>query len=102
MAGRSTSSFRSSRRATGRVAGLAPLPMRYADHAIRQRERADALDGALAYWRDRLAGAGPLELPADRPRPAVKTSNGAYLTRELPGALADAIDRLARARRCTP
>ncbi len=89
-------------RRDGRVAGLAPLPMRYADHAIRQRERADALDGALAYWRDRLAGAGPLELPADRPRPAVKTSNGAYLTRELPGALADAIDRLARARRCTP
>ncbi len=37
----------------------------------------DALDGQLAYWRAQLAGAPPLlDLPADRPRPAVQRYRG--------------------------
>ncbi|WP_369356029.1 amino acid adenylation domain-containing protein [Streptomyces sp. cg2] len=58
---------------------LTPLPVRYGDYAAWQRTLAD--EGRLApqldYWRDRLAGGTPLQLPTDRPRPAVRTSAGA-------------------------
>jgi hypothetical protein len=37
----------------------------------------EVLETQLAYWRERLAGAPPLlELPADRPRPAVQSFRG--------------------------
>ncbi|MFG3497211.1 amino acid adenylation domain-containing protein [Streptomyces sp. NPDC047928] len=60
-------------------AGLAPLPLQYADFAVWQRERLAGDEAArqLAYWTDRLDGVAPLELPTDRPRPAVRTTTGA-------------------------
>ncbi|MEV7771732.1 amino acid adenylation domain-containing protein [Kitasatospora sp. NPDC086791] len=63
----------------GRPAALEPLRIGYPDYAAWQRERAAgaAVTGQLDYWRDRLAGLAPLELPLDRPRPAVRTSTGA-------------------------
>ncbi|MEV7939326.1 amino acid adenylation domain-containing protein [Kitasatospora sp. NPDC088264] len=63
----------------GRPAALEPLRIGYADYAVWQRDRAAGADTAeqLDYWRDRLAGLTPLELPFDRPRPAVRTSAGA-------------------------
>nr|QEO74517.1 condensation domain-containing protein [uncultured bacterium] len=51
----------------------------------------------LAYWKDRLAGAPPLlALPADRPRPAVQSHEGASLSFELPQRIADALQELSR------
>ncbi|MFL6120798.1 condensation domain-containing protein, partial [Actinophytocola sp.] len=49
---------------------LAPLPVQYADFAAWQRSRVPA--GQVEYWRERLAGVSPLELPTDRPRPPVR------------------------------
>jgi amino acid adenylation domain-containing protein len=88
----------------GRPAPLEPLPIQYADYAVWQRERlaGSALAEQLNYWRERLAAAPPLELPTDRPRPPVKTTSGAYLSRLLPGELWSAVEALARAERCTP
>ena len=61
------------------VADLWPLSVQYADFATWQRTAlaGPALDEGLAYWRLRLDGVAPLELPTDRPRPAVRTSAGA-------------------------
>ncbi|MFB6819895.1 amino acid adenylation domain-containing protein, partial [Streptomyces sp. NPDC056347] len=75
----------------GEDAALPELPVQYPDFAVWQREHlaGDALDGQLAYWRGKLAGLEPLELPTDRPRPAVRTSAGALHTFEVPTALAD-------------
>ncbi|MCT9932892.1 amino acid adenylation domain-containing protein [Planotetraspora sp. A-T 1434] len=75
------------------------LPMRYADHAIRQR--AETHDGSLAHWRELLAGAPVLELPADRPRPRVRTSRGGCVTWRLPSSLTGQLVRLARSERVT-
>jgi amino acid adenylation domain-containing protein/non-ribosomal peptide synthase protein (TIGR01720 family) len=56
--------------ADGEPAGLPDLPVTYADYAIWQRDRMSGpvLDSHLAYWRERLAGLTPLNLPADHPR----------------------------------
>ncbi|USX53398.1 non-ribosomal peptide synthetase/type I polyketide synthase [Lentzea sp. HUAS12] len=56
----------------------------------------------VAFWRDRLAAAPELCLPTDRPRPAVRTGEGAYLTHELGGELAAWIRRFSVRERVTP
>lgn len=74
----------------GRQSPLPELPIQYADYAVWQREwlRGDVLQSQLEFWKRRLAGAPPLlELPVDRPRPALQTTRGAHepihLTNEL-------------------
>ena len=70
----------------GAESPLAALPVQYADYAVWEREqlRGEALDRQLAYWKDRLAGApAVLALPADHPRPAVKTYRGAHVRFEV-------------------
>src|SRR5205807_1360608 len=63
----------------GRESPLPELKIQYADYAVWQREwlQGEVLEGGLKYWRERLEGAGVLELPSDRPRPAVMTHLGA-------------------------
>ncbi|MFG2094577.1 non-ribosomal peptide synthase/polyketide synthase [Streptomyces sp. NPDC048612] len=76
---------------------LPALPLQYADYAAWQRARAAAADDAqLAYWRRKLSGVAPLELPTDRPRPAVRTENGALLEFSLPAALTDRLRETGR------
>ncbi|WP_437759618.1 non-ribosomal peptide synthase/polyketide synthase [Sorangium sp. So ce1389] len=59
-------------------AGLAPLPIQYADHALWQRRRLEGahLEAELSYWRGALADLPALALPTDAPRPPVATSSG--------------------------
>ncbi|PWJ06312.1 non-ribosomal peptide synthetase [Streptomyces sp. NWU49] len=90
------------RRAGGR-APLAPLPVQYGDFAVWQRDRADsgALEPQLAYWERVLEAAPVLELPTDRPRPPVFTGRGGAVEIDLPRALVDRADALARERGAT-
>ncbi|AHH97300.1 non-ribosomal peptide synthetase [Kutzneria albida] len=70
------------------------LSLQYPDYARWQREHLDARlrERQLLYWRRKLAGLGPLELPTDRPRPQLRSTAGAVHRRELP---ADLVRRLA-------
>ncbi|WP_052032535.1 non-ribosomal peptide synthetase [Streptomyces viridochromogenes] len=79
-------------------AGLEPLPVQYADYAVWQRERLtqSELERQLAFWRDRLAGVPPLELPTDRPRPAVRGYAGALHPFRLTPEATAALTRAAR------
>ncbi|MDZ8084004.1 MAG: amino acid adenylation domain-containing protein [Nostoc sp. DedQUE12b] len=79
----------------GQPLPLAPLAIQYADFAIWQRNwlQGDVLQTQLLYWQQQLANAPALlSLPADRPRPAVQTFNGAHqeftLSKELTAKLA--------------
>ncbi|MEU4445217.1 non-ribosomal peptide synthase/polyketide synthase [Actinosynnema sp. NPDC050801] len=83
----------------GGEASLPPLPLQYADFAAWQRDRLsdDALGAHLDYWKQRLAGVAPLELPTDRPRPPVRTSSGAVHAFELPAEVAADLRDLAHA-----
>ncbi|MDH5254635.1 MAG: amino acid adenylation domain-containing protein, partial [Gammaproteobacteria bacterium] len=77
----------------------------YAAFARRQREQAGGARqrAALDWWRERLAGAPPaLELPTDRPRPAEQRFAGAWVQRDVPPPLAQALHQLAREQGCTP
>ncbi len=59
---------------------LPELPIQYADYSVWQRDwlQGEALELQLSYWREQLAGAPALlELPTDRPRPAIRTYSGA-------------------------
>ncbi|WP_433512347.1 amino acid adenylation domain-containing protein [Nonomuraea sp. CA-143628] len=86
-------------------AGAEPAPAgpaaRYADHVARQRDRTGD-DVHLAYWRDRLAGLAPLDLPADRPRPPVWSPAGAALRFEVAAPLRAAVTELASRHGATP
>jgi amino acid adenylation domain-containing protein len=85
--------------ASGRSSLLPELPLQYADFAVWQREalRGEILEEKLAYWKRALAGAPrALELPADRPRPAVRTFRGSSRPIVLPPALTRAAKDLSR------
>lgn len=78
-----------------------PLPepaLQYADYAAWQREwlRGDVLDRQLDYWKGQLAGVPALELPTDRPRPAVATHAGARRNLELPRPLLAELQAIGR------
>ncbi|WP_028477002.1 non-ribosomal peptide synthetase [Nocardia sp. CNY236] len=81
-----------------------PLEVQYADFAIWQRTVIGADDDEhsiaaqqLAYWRDQLDGlSGGLELPLDRPRPAVPTMRGATTDFAVSSEVHEALIRLGR------
>jgi amino acid adenylation domain-containing protein len=78
---------------------LAELAVQYADYAVWQREQleGEVLDRQLSYWRERLASAPELlELPTDRPRPAVQTFRGATVPFELSPELLERLRALGR------
>lgn len=91
--------------AHGRPSPLPELPIQYADFAEWQREwlQGDVLQEQLAYWQEKLGDQPPvLELPTDRPRPAVQTSRGATLSHMLPPDLMTAVNQLGRETGVTP
>ncbi len=83
----------------GRPSPLPELPIQYADFAAWQREEMQekVIAAEIAYWRQQLAGAPSLlELPADRPRPAVPTYRGFVLPFALSSSLTDHLRALCR------
>ena len=84
---------------TGRPSPLAGLPIQYADFAAWQRGwlQGAVLEGQLGYWQQQLAGApGLLELPTDRPRPAVQSSRGASAAFALEAELTQGLKALSQ------
>ncbi|MFI7638049.1 amino acid adenylation domain-containing protein [Nonomuraea sp. NPDC049400] len=84
--------------------GTAPdLPVTYGDFAAWQRaQHGGAPGGDVDYWRERLAGLEPLELPADAPRPPELTYAGAAHHFSVAPELAERLDRLGREHGATP
>ncbi|SIR32013.1 nonribosomal peptide synthetase DhbF [Rhizobium sp. RU20A] len=89
----------------GQPFNLTPLPIQYADYALWQREALTeaAVEEEVVHWRGVLANApDALDLPLDRPRPAVRRSAGASLPLDLPPETAAAVGAFARAAGTTP
>src|ERR687887_990162 len=91
-------------RRDGRAADLAALPVHYADYTLWQRallgeenEAESAMARQLAYWRERLSGLPEqLDLPTDRPRPAVASYRGDHVRLAIGAELHGRLLALAR------
>ncbi|WP_414585757.1 condensation domain-containing protein [Scytonema sp. PCC 10023] len=78
---------------------LPELPIQYADFAVWQRQwfQQEGLAEQLSYWKQQLEGAPTLlELPTDRPRPAIQTNRGKHQQFTLSLELGEAIANLSR------
>ncbi len=85
--------------ADGKPSPLPDLAIQYADFAVWQRDwlSGSVLENQLDYWKKALAGSPALlELPLDRPRPAVQSYRGSYRTFALSPDLSRSIAHLAQ------
>ncbi|GLU49966.1 non-ribosomal peptide synthetase [Nocardiopsis ansamitocini] len=87
----------------GRAPSFGPLPVRYTDYALWQRDllgrREDPLSllaAQLAHWRGALAGLpSEIALPTDRPRPPAASYRGATVPLTIPGTVQRRLGALA-------
>jgi amino acid adenylation domain-containing protein len=85
--------------AAGRPAALPEPPVQYSDFALWQREwlQGEVLEDLVAWWRERLEGFPlALDLPTDRPRPALMRMGGGRRLLRVPGELSEGLRTLAR------
>jgi amino acid adenylation domain-containing protein len=83
----------------GRSDGLPDLAIQYADYAVWQREwlQGERLERLLDYWRQQLGGTlARLEMPTDRPRPAIQSYRGTSQAFVIPGELVHRLTALGQ------
>src|SRR5215471_796156 len=88
----------------GKPSPLLPLPIQYTDYTAWQRERlnGELLEEQLRFWKERLEGLRPLDLPADRPRPAVPSFTGGRESLTIPPAVNRRLRQLCERESVTP
>ncbi|MBW4508527.1 MAG: amino acid adenylation domain-containing protein [Scytonematopsis contorta HA4267-MV1] len=89
---------------TGRTVSLSPIKWQYQDFVHWQREflSSPVRDNLQNYWQKQLAGELPvLNLPTDRPRPAIQNYQGASHTFELSKELTKSLREMAKAEGAT-
>jgi amino acid adenylation domain-containing protein len=88
----------------GQASPLARLPIQYVDFACWQQQwlAGGVLQDQLSYWQRQLEGAPALlELPADSPRPPVRTFRGASQSLTLSESLSQSLKALSQQEGCT-
>ncbi|MGI8636557.1 MAG: condensation domain-containing protein, partial [Segetibacter sp.] len=79
-------------------ARVAPLKIQYAHYALWQRKYLEGkiLDSKLEYWKQKLAGVAPLQLPTDYQRPAVQSGRGALMSFTINKSLSEKLEGLRK------
>ena len=82
---------------------LTELTVQYVDYAQWQRNwlQGEILESQLGYWKEQLEGVLTIELPTDRPRPAVQSFRGARQFFVLPKELTETLKALSQEQRAT-
>jgi amino acid adenylation domain-containing protein len=83
----------------GRTPQVEPIAATYADFVNWEKSHlgSDSGERMFDFWKEHLAGAPPaLDLPTDRPRPAVQTFNGATYGFQFDETLTDAVGALSK------
>jgi len=88
----------------GHRSPLAPLEVSYSDFSVWERERAESarLERERAWWRERVAEACPLEVPADRSRASGASDRSESRPLVLPERLVHAVRETAARENSTP
>lgn len=76
---------------------LDPLPIQYGDFSVWQKEFLEGpeVKAQIDFWKKKLDGMTEIEVPSDRPRPAVKSWQGDLVSRLLPKDLTDRLREIA-------
>lgn len=83
---------------------LPELGIQYADYAMWEKNwvQGGSLQSQILYWKNQLHDAAPvLDLPTDRPRPALQSHRGAYHTFFISKDLTQAFKALSQRQSCT-
>ena len=86
----------------GQADPLPALPVQYADYAVWQQSQQARLGEQAAFWQGHLEEAPTvLELPADRPRPAVQSYRGGSVPLRIDPSLTAGLRALSQRHRVT-
>ncbi|MGI2902888.1 condensation domain-containing protein [Tolypothrix sp. VBCCA 56010] len=83
----------------GLPSSLPELPIQYADFAYWQKQwlQGEVLNNQVNYWKQQLSGSLPvLQLPTDRPRPAIQTFTGKKQFLAFPKTVSQAVNNLSQ------
>ncbi|HFB67345.1 MAG TPA: non-ribosomal peptide synthetase, partial [Calditrichae bacterium] len=83
---------------------LSELKIQYVDYAAWQRKwlQGEVLQRQLDFWKRHLEGAPPvLELPTDKPRPAIQTFNGTVARMAIPSEVLQHVRALSKKENAT-
>ncbi|MFP2913754.1 condensation domain-containing protein, partial [Pyxidicoccus sp. 3LFB2] len=89
----------------GQPSPLPELPVQYADYSVWQRSwlQGETLGAQISWWRKQLEGApAALELPTDRPRPAIQSFRGTTAPVQLSRSVSEALKALCQQEGVTP
>ncbi len=77
---------------------LPPLPVQYSDFSVWQRQHltGDVLEKHVQYWKSQLLNIPTLNLPTDRPRPAIQTYQGRDYFFSVPAGLVKKLRALSQ------
>ncbi len=84
---------------TGRSPSLAPLPVQYIDFSDWQKNwlQGEVLAQQVNYWKTQLANTPPvLNLPTDKPRPAIQTFTGKQLKIQISTEISQQLKHLSQ------
>jgi amino acid adenylation domain-containing protein len=84
-------------RANDTPVSLPPLKIQYKDYAVWEQEqlKGEQLNEHRDWWLSRFSDELPvLDLPYDKPRPAIKTYRGGIIRKNIPAAIVGRIDQL--------
>ncbi|WP_235217099.1 non-ribosomal peptide synthase/polyketide synthase [Archangium violaceum] len=82
----------------GQPSPLPPMTLQYADFAVWQRKwlEGGVMEREVSWWKQRLSGVPPLDLPTDKLRPAAQDNKGALLPFVLPREVSEPLLALGR------
>ena len=77
---------------------LPPMPIQFADYAVWQRNylQGSVLENKINYWKQKLDGSTPIQLPTDFSRPPVQSSKGAHIVFTVDKELAAQLKKLSQ------
>jgi len=88
---------------TGETSALSLLPLQFVDYAVWEKKNlsTENLQPKLNYWKQKLAGVSPLQLPYDFEAPLVRTSRGGSVSYKINASTLSSLNDLSKQNDCS-